>query len=82
MITVRLFAMLREAAGVDRLEVPLPRDHRVQGLVDCLVERQAALGPVFASRRILVAVNQTYASLDTRVADGDEVAFLPPVSGG
>ena len=82
MIRVRLFAMLKEAAGTGELEMPLPEGGRVESLVEVLIERYPALEELFRKRRVLMAVNQSYAGLDTEVADGDEVAFLPPVSGG
>jgi molybdopterin converting factor subunit 1 len=82
MIRVRLFSMLKEAAGTSEVEMPLPEGGRVESLVEVLTGRYPALGELFRERRVLVAVNQSYAGPDTEVADGDEVAFLPPVSGG
>ena len=41
-----------------------------------------ALGPLIASRSILISVNQEFATTDTVVTDGDEVGLLPPFSGG
>jgi molybdopterin synthase catalytic subunit len=72
-ITVRLFAGLRERAGADRVEVELPEDARVSDLL-------AAMD--VAPRSCVVAVNREYADEATRVSAGDEVALVPPVSGG
>jgi molybdopterin converting factor subunit 1 len=76
---VRLFAGLRERAGADRVEVDLPEGASVADLL-------AAMGttPVgeLAPRSCIVAVNREYADADAVVGEGDEVALVPPVSGG
>jgi molybdopterin converting factor subunit 1 len=77
-VKVRLFASYREAAGANRLEVPLPVDARVRDLVDLLAVRVPALRTAPG----LVAVNHTYVGPDFALHDGDEAAFIPPVSGG
>jgi molybdopterin synthase catalytic subunit len=78
-ISVRLFAGLRERAGSDRVEVELPEGASVRDLL-------AAMGdtPVGALRpgQCVVALNREYARADERVGEGDEVALVPPVSGG
>ena len=79
-VTIRLFARLREIAGAGELtrEVSTPAD--AQAAWTALTEEFPALEqyrPV-----ISCAVNEQYAKFDTPLADGDEVAFLPPVSGG
>jgi sulfur-carrier protein len=77
-VHVRLFASYREASGTNRLETPLPPGARVQDLLDIL----AAQLPALSRARGLVAVNQAYVAADTVLHDGDEVALIPPVSGG
>jgi molybdopterin synthase catalytic subunit len=77
-VRVRLFASYREAAGTNRLDAPLPRGARVRDLVALMAERLPVLGVAPG----LVAVNQTYVQPDFELHDGDEVAFIPPVSGG
>jgi len=72
-ITVRLFAGLRERAGVARLEVD-----DVQRVED--VWARLSLGDEPAG--LLYAVNRTYAEPGDALRDGDEVALIPPVSGG
>jgi molybdopterin converting factor subunit 1 len=76
---VRLFAGLRERAGADRVEVDLPEGASVADLL-------AAMGttPVgeLAPRSCIVALNREYADADAVVGEGDEVALVPPVSGG
>lgn len=79
-IAVRLFASLRELAGADRVELDLPESATPEAAWRGLVERHPAL----ASRRpaLAAAVNRRYARFDEPLHDGDELAFIPPVSGG
>jgi MoaE-MoaD fusion protein len=77
-VKVRLFASYREAAGTARLETPLPAGARVRDLVDLLAVRLPALRTAPG----MVAVNHTYVGPDFALHDGDEAAFIPPVSGG
>src|SRR3954453_7404216 len=72
-ITVHLFAGLRERAGRDRVEIELPEDAVVSDLL-------AAMD--VAPRSCVVAINREYADERARVRAGDEVALVPPVSGG
>ena len=78
-ITLRYFASLRDAAGcaderIDGEETATPRTLYAQA-----AERYGfALPP----ERLRVAVNGDFADAGTALRDGDEVAFLPPVSGG
>jgi molybdopterin synthase catalytic subunit len=77
-VRVRLFASYREAAGTPTIDAPLASGATVSDLV----EQLAAQVPTLSSARGLVAVNHTYVQLDQVLEDGDEVAFIPPVSGG
>lgn len=74
-IAVKLFAALRERAGARALHVELP-----DGAVVADVWPALALGDEPAG--LLLAVNRSYAGRDTELQDGDEVALIPPVSGG
>ncbi len=74
-VRVRLFAMLRERAGADQIELELP-DGAVVG--DAL-DRVAALTDGI---RVVMAVNQEYADAQAPLHSGDELALIPPVSGG
>jgi molybdopterin synthase sulfur carrier subunit len=78
--TVRFFAALREAVGRSEVEWELAEGATVEVLIAHL---QASV-PGLASwaGRAWIAVNRRYAAADTRLHDGDEVAFFPPVSGG
>jgi MoaE-MoaD fusion protein len=74
-VTVRLFAILRERAGSDRLELDLPEGASV---ADALAEVDDLAGGL----RLVMAVNREYAAADHRLEPGDELALIPPVSGG
>ncbi len=79
-VTVRLFARLRDVAGTDELVLEVPAGATVETAWEQLVTSHPRLDAHRAS--LSAAVNEEYARLTTRLADGDEVAFLPPVSGG
>ena len=84
MIKVLYFARLREAFGKSSEQIALPEDVRdLEGLRALLVARGGAWEQELApSRPVRAAVNQAMAAGDVPVADGDEVAFFPPVTGG
>jgi len=84
MITVLYFARLREALGTGSERIALPGNVRdLEGLRALLVARGGAWEEELApGRPVRAAVNQAMALGDTRIADGDEVAFFPPVTGG
>jgi molybdopterin converting factor subunit 1 len=79
-VRVRLFARLRDIAGAAELS----RDVASGATIGDLWKQLAAEFPDLApyERSISSAVNADYARMETKVGDGDEVAFLPPVSGG
>ncbi len=79
-IRVRLFASFREAAGGGTLTWDAPEDATVSDVVAALREMYPRLGP--AAEKALLAVNQEYVGGDLRLHDGDELALIPPVSGG
>jgi MoaE-MoaD fusion protein len=78
-VSVRLFAGLRERAGTDRLEVELPDGARV---ADVLAAMAGTPVGELRPRECVVAVNREYAAADSPVQAGDEIALVPPVSGG
>ena len=79
-VTVRLFARLRDLAGAGELVRDVPAPATVNSIWQTLVTEMPALQE--SERTMSVAVNADYAKMSAAVADGDEVAFLPPVSGG
>lgn len=83
MITVLYFASIREAVGLAREAIELPADvGNVADLSRLLQARGGQWASALASRNLKVAVNQVMASFDAAVAEGDEIAFFPPVTGG
>ncbi len=81
MITIKLFALLRDRAGVDTLTVAA-KACRVDDLLAQLAREHPALAELISSGRLLVSVNQEFATKESPVKDGDEVALMPPFSGG
>ncbi len=74
-VQIRLFAALRDRAGTETLELELPEGARVS---DALSALQWLTGDL----RAVLAVNREYASESTRLRNDDELALIPPVSGG
>jgi len=79
-VTVRLFARLRDLAGTGELVRDIPAPATVQSVWTHLVEEVPSLDEY--ARTMSVAVNADYSKMSAPVHEGDEVAFLPPVSGG
>lgn len=79
-VHVKLFARLRERAGVSQCDVDITTGGRVSDVLaelrQCFPRLADDHGP------IIVAVNQQFAALDHPLRDGDEIALFPPVSGG
>ena len=75
MVIVHTFARYRELLGFQTLELPLPDPPTLGKLLT---------DPHFnaLSNEALLAVNQAFAERSTELHDGDEVALMPPVSGG
>ena len=82
-LTVRYFALLRERLGRESEVVPGTARRRRRPAARAPRGRApAARGGLLRSGSLLVAVNREYAAPETPLRDGDEVAFLPPVTGG
>lgn len=79
-VRVRVFAALREILGKDEVEVELPKGTTIEGLWGQLVDDDDRLAPF--SKSINFAINHDFVDRDTELHPDDEVAFLPPVSGG
>ncbi|MEO7229102.1 MAG: molybdenum cofactor biosynthesis protein MoaE [Candidatus Limnocylindrales bacterium] len=79
-VRVRLFAIQRELAGTRELGLDLPAAATVGDAWDALVSLHPVLAPGRSSVRF--ARNGVYAAAEELLADGDEVAMIPPVSGG
>ncbi len=79
-VTLRFFSVLREAFGAGVVEVELDPGTTGSGLIELL----AANNEDFAALQSVVrlAINDEYVELDTPLSDGDDIAFITPVSGG
>jgi molybdopterin converting factor subunit 1 len=79
-IESRYFAAMREALGRSSERLAVPAGTTASDVMNRLVEEQPKLDRMRSI--VMVMVNQAYASPDTVLNDGDELAFIPPVSGG
>jgi len=79
-VRVRLFASLREAVGRAEVELELLSDATAEDAW----ARLASDYPALTDRRprLTAAINRRYAPFDSPLSDGDELVFVPPVSGG
>ncbi len=80
-VDVRLFAILRERAGRGSVTVEVSDGATVGDAVDA-VAREHGLADLIARMPVVMAVNREYARADATLAEGDELALIPPVSGG
>jgi molybdopterin synthase sulfur carrier subunit len=79
-VTVKLFAVLRDKAGVAELLLTMPEGASISDAMESVLGRHPELAP-FATR-VAYAVNLSRVDRQTVLQDGDELALLPPVSGG
>jgi molybdopterin synthase catalytic subunit len=79
-VRVRFFARLREQAGLETEEISLPAESTLADVYDAMRSLHPALEP--DRKAVRAAVNQEFADWTAQVSEGDEVAFIPPVSGG
>ncbi len=83
MIDVKYFARFREELGTAEERIDSGRVDTLDALLLELRGRGGAWSRLFAEdQRVMMAVNQEVADRSTRLADGDEVALFPPVTGG
>lgn len=79
-IKVLFFASCRDLIGTGEREMTLPDSTTVTDLISKLASEQARFMDMAPS--LMVSVNQAYVERDAELQEGDEVAFIPPVSGG
>ena len=79
-VTVRLFARLKDITGAAELTRELPEGATARVLWEMLTDEFAELS--IYRNIVSTAINTEYSKMSQGLADGDEVAFLPPVSGG
>jgi sulfur-carrier protein len=79
-VSVLLFGRVKEIVGAGEMELPVGPGETTASLVNALIERHPQLEPWRPFLR--VAVNREYAPGERAVSTGDEIAVIPPVSGG
>ena len=78
-VHVRLFASYREDAGVGQIELDMPAGATAKDAIAEVTRRH----PLIAEgRSVVIAKNREYVAPNEPLADGDELALIPPVSGG
>jgi molybdopterin converting factor subunit 1 len=79
-ITVRLFALLREKAGTDTVHLQIPESARVAQSLEVLQDQHPVLQPYLA--RVRLSLQMHFVDTEAILHEGDELAIIPPVSGG
>ena len=79
-VTLRLFAVARQRAGSPEVAVELPERSTVGVLRRAVADQHPALAPLLPG--MMVAVENAYAGDEVEIREGQEVALIPPVSGG
>lgn len=79
-VRVRLFARLREQAGLEAERIEVAQGSTLANVYESLRRQHPALEP--DRKAVRGAINQEFSDWETVVSQGDEVAFIPPVSGG
>lgn len=79
-ITGRFFALYRERVGERVVELDVGDEATVGDLIDAVMRRYPSLSP--DPSKLVIAVNREYVNHGHLLHDGDEAAFIPPVSGG
>ncbi len=81
MITIKLFATLKDRAGRDELKMDIPAG-TAGDVLRRISQEYPALSEMLAQGRVMISVNHEFVKQDAPVHDGDEVALMPPFSGG
>jgi molybdopterin synthase sulfur carrier subunit len=80
---VLFFASLKEQLGCDHIQLDdAPELQTAKDVLDRLIKMGEPWSQVLTSGKVLIAVNQEMARLNTPVSESDEIAFFPPVTGG
>jgi len=82
MISLKYFASLKSIAGKDEDSLEIESPITIDQLSDIISKTAPKMGEIIREKKVMISVNQEMASADTVIHDGDEVAFLPPFSGG
>jgi len=82
MVTVKYFANLKQMAGKDEDQFDIKEGTTLAQLSDLIEQSVPQLGDMVREKKVMISLNYDVVSLDTVVKDGDEIALLPPFSGG
>ena len=82
MIIVKYFASLRSIAGKEEDQFDMGSETTLKNLSQEISKTAPKIGEMILDKNVMVSVNLEVASLDAIIKDGDEVALLPPFSGG
>ena len=82
MITVKYFASLRTVAGKEEEQFDLGSETTLEKLSDEISKTAPKISEMIRGNNLMVSVNLDVVQSDAIIKDGDEVAFLPPFSGG
>ncbi|MEK9629078.1 MAG: MoaD/ThiS family protein [Nitrospinota bacterium] len=82
MITVKFFASLKAIAEMEEKQIEIESPISMDQLSDIISKTSPKMADIIREQKIMISVNQEMADSDTIIHDGDEVAFLPPFSGG
>lgn len=82
MVTIRLFAILRNMVGKDQIEWEIKGESKLKDMVSDLRKMFPQVVELIDKKKVLVSVNQDLADEETIIRDGDEIAIMPPFSGG
>ena len=82
MITVKFFASLKAIAEKEEEQIEVKNSISMDQLSDIISKTSPKIADIIRDNKIMISVNQEMADTETVIHDGDEVAFLPPFSGG
>ena len=82
MVTVKYFANLKQMAGKDEDQFEINEGTTLEQLSDLIKKSVPQLGDMVREKKVMISVNYDVVPLDTVLKNGDEIALLPPFSGG
>ena len=82
MVTVKYFANLKQMAGKDEDQFDVSEGTTLEQLSELIGQSVPQLGKMVREKKVMISLNYDMVPLDTVVKDGDEIALLPPFSGG
>jgi molybdopterin converting factor subunit 1 len=82
MVTVKYFANLKQMAGKDEDQFEVSEGTTLAQLSDLIKQSVPQIGDMVREKKVMISLNYDVVPLDTVVKDGDEIALLPPFSGG